>query len=483
MPRHAVFGLEPPHGSNKQLRSISVSSARILVYGDSLTAGYPDFLPYARALAVACATAGLNLEGVGCGLCGLTAHELLKHLSSRGVNDLQGRTGIGLQKLLEDQAADEGPFDLILIMVGTNDVIDASHRPEDTVQNIKNLHAACHRRGACTVALSIPDIGCKLSSLQRSMWQQVNSELHAWAEDATNVKTYFVNSSQLLPYSDEMVARGAWETDGIHFSEVGSVIFGTALAQQVCWILAPDGRSLGTDEFDLQSVMVACGVGETLHDAEKESEDAPCGRTSLQPKQKRLLVLGSSVAQGVGALPCKSWVDRLAMAVRSHGFEVDNDAIEASSISVLQERLCNLDADFFDGYSLVVASISLSDEGLSQCQTPEELAAVEQHFVDGVQMVLFLLRGKTHFGTRLVIGNVHPDHSYTEAHAQVLVRASRTVLSLQEVDHVIDFLHPLVHDGNGHWIDGITGDSGYPNDLGHERMFMCVDVPALLGNC
>ena len=53
-----------------------------------------------------------------CGLSGLTAEELVDGMDDEDIRDSTGRIGRGLQLVL----AERGPFDLVLLMAGTNDL-------------------------------------------------------------------------------------------------------------------------------------------------------------------------------------------------------------------------------------------------------------------------------------------------------------------------------------------------------------------------
>merc|ERR1712039_552926 len=85
-----------------------------------------------------------------CGLCGRTAAELARRADCRGIEDEFDRVGKGIQVILT-----EDPFDLVLIMVGTND-LGMGYQSGDVIKNIKALHQFCHERGVPTVALSLP---------------------------------------------------------------------------------------------------------------------------------------------------------------------------------------------------------------------------------------------------------------------------------------------------------------------------------------
>merc|ERR1712224_265416 len=97
---------------------------RLLLYGDSLTAGYcncdspfPEFEPYGRALVDALGAEIVEAEIVG--LCGLPAQHMVSTINDNEVVDNAGRKGAGLLALLDRPGP---PFDHALIMAGTNDL-------------------------------------------------------------------------------------------------------------------------------------------------------------------------------------------------------------------------------------------------------------------------------------------------------------------------------------------------------------------------
>lgn len=238
MSRHAVF--------STSASTSTPHDARVLVYGDSITAGFPEFVPYAKALVASCWKSGVAIEIVGCGACGLTSRNMAQHLCSKGFEDRCNRTCVGLQKLLEDESQDEGPFSVVLIMAGTNDVLGAETEDEgpsakEILSDIQMLHRACRDRDTPTVALSIPGIGRELSTYQRDLRSWINEELRGWANGECTVggvkPARFVDCDELLPNNSETVAQGAWEEDGVHFSEEGSALFGAALAPELLSVL------------------------------------------------------------------------------------------------------------------------------------------------------------------------------------------------------------------------------------------------------
>ncbi|CAJ1405340.1 unnamed protein product [Effrenium voratum] len=93
---------------------------RILIYGDSLTAGAPSMVPFAqelhRALEGGAGAESCEVETTACGLCASTALQMLAVLEEPYVVDaLGGSWGSGLVHLAKEAS-------LAIIMAGTNDL-------------------------------------------------------------------------------------------------------------------------------------------------------------------------------------------------------------------------------------------------------------------------------------------------------------------------------------------------------------------------
>merc|ERR1712070_1319949 len=100
---------------------------------------------------------------------------------------------MGLQALLESHE----PFDLALIMLGTNDLAVKGMTAKKVVNNIQILHRVCHMKSIPTVALSIPDNECVPDNVKElrkrghdrgyrnkyhNLWCEANDLLREWAD-------------------------------------------------------------------------------------------------------------------------------------------------------------------------------------------------------------------------------------------------------------------------------------------------------------
>jgi lysophospholipase L1-like esterase len=182
---------------------------RLLTYGCSLTAQYSHYLREQF-------NPDIGLDVWMCGLCGRTAAELVRMADQPTIEDEACRVGKGLHHIL---ARDE-PFQIIVIMAGTND-LGMGYPPGDVVRNVISLHRMCHTHGIRTVALSLPpNIASETNSTYQEKWLEVNKNLREWAysDDAKGQVALFVETSEVVPFESEM---SFYSIDGLHFSDVG----------------------------------------------------------------------------------------------------------------------------------------------------------------------------------------------------------------------------------------------------------------------
>lgn len=197
-----------------------------------MTAGFPAYEPYAKSLTSTLSAAGLSVEVVGCGLCGLTGVEMAQGLDAQQLRDNFGRVGPGLRRLL----AEQGPFDLVLVMAGTND-LGVSNSSEEVVACLQEMHKACWATGTPSVVLSIPEssvTGTAQYPDAAAKWHAINKALANWGQAAQSENPssspFFVNTSELVSFDHTTCMRGLWDPDGLHFTAAGSREFGSKLA-------------------------------------------------------------------------------------------------------------------------------------------------------------------------------------------------------------------------------------------------------------
>jgi len=210
--------------------------------------------------------------------------------------------------------------------------------------------------------------------------------------------------------------------------------------------------------------------------------------------ERKLLILGSSVCTGAGASnpAVLGWNAKLKAALSVHGVEVLNMGIPGTVTKYWNAVLrgpAKAEADpraevFFEAVAtsdIVLMSLSTGNEGLSRVRGPEPIARIQRHFTDGYASIAEALRTKMKPGARLVLGGPYPNTDYGPAHLVALKQIYAEMHQWDAVDHVIDFLLPVVHKGAGQWHDGAWVDPGHPNDAGHDQMFRCLNIEAILG--
>jgi len=213
---------------------------RILCYGDSLTAGFCNngkkYEPYGYTLAKKLSASGCPSDVYVCGLSGLTAKELLAGASKAVLVDIAGARGRGLANILQQS----DPFDLVIIMSGTNDL--GYNRPaSDIFEDICALHSYCHQRGAQTVAMAVPT-STKATGRWESSRQLLNQRLEKWSQQFPG-SVSFAHAGEMVPVMKE---RHLVERDGLHFSPEGSRQLGTLLEPLVAGLLSGSNPDLNT---------------------------------------------------------------------------------------------------------------------------------------------------------------------------------------------------------------------------------------------
>jgi len=201
----------------------SLPPRRILCYGDSLTAGFhangQKFEPYARELFEALAATGVENEVHTCGLSGHTTQDMVAQLDSAAATDIVKSAGKGLRRILEETA----PFDLCIIMSGTNDL--ALERPRHSIiEDIVQLHSVCHARSVPTILIAPPPAPRNTAS-REAVTRSLVDDLRHWARNIPKVAA-FVDPAGIFPSTK---GSPLWDTDGLHFSPAGSRELGSKL--------------------------------------------------------------------------------------------------------------------------------------------------------------------------------------------------------------------------------------------------------------
>eukprot|EP00971_Amphidinium_carterae_P110821 2195253-Amphidinium_carterae.1 len=167
------------------------------------------------------ALGALGVEGSNVrvmGLSGKTARECMQGLQSSSIMDATGRKGKGLARLL----AEEGSFDLAIIMLGTND-LGKSYSIQEIMSSIQQLHSVCHSMNIPTVVIAPPQLDHGSYRAQRN---QLAQQLEAWSKSNQKIVGY-VDCEAFCPRRE----LSLWEPDKIHLSPLGSQTLGRSLAK------------------------------------------------------------------------------------------------------------------------------------------------------------------------------------------------------------------------------------------------------------
>lgn len=226
----------------------------ILCYGDSLTAGFfnkgHSFEPYARTLCEKLADSGMACKVSFCGFSGRTAEDMVQ-TAAGSLSCVVGLRGKGLIRTLEE----DGPFDLVLIMAGTNDLgFGATH--ERLLGWLRRLHRICHERGTPTVCLAPPPAPC--AGKPREGDRQRLVALLRRAFQGNDGKVIAMDPAEYVSAADAKL----WDHDGLHFSQAGSRALGRGLASLVLeWFASCAARNASRSQQVEQKQMCALASG------------------------------------------------------------------------------------------------------------------------------------------------------------------------------------------------------------------------------
>ena len=199
-----------------------------------------------------------------CGLSGKSAEDMALS-SETSIVDVCGVAWKGISRVLKE----DGPFELAILMAGTNDMTDPSTRSQAAV-NLLRLHIACHEMGVPTVAVALPPAPCA----DELWWKNRETLLKQMASllKRTAWKPLFIDPASYLDAHDALL----WDPDGLHLSQLGSVVLGKCLGKVVMALWGDERRS-GTRPaaFPISraswarkqctALHVQCSVGRSLH--------------------------------------------------------------------------------------------------------------------------------------------------------------------------------------------------------------------------
>ena len=206
----------------------------ILLYGDSLTAGFTDggkaFSPYGTTLE---AEVGVQVGVVGAS--GQSARELLAVRDSSVLVETAS-TSIewpGLATLIKPGCGAK----LVVLLLGTNDLFKflADNDASAIAADIVAMHTIAHDAGVKSVCVGIPGNGpCTVPQIGMEVLRmQVNAEVEDWTKKTGGSATFVPFP---VAYGHGSAEEG-WEPDGIHMNARGYQKLGVALAPVVKQLL------------------------------------------------------------------------------------------------------------------------------------------------------------------------------------------------------------------------------------------------------
>eukprot|EP00667_Euglena_gracilis_P019301 EG_transcript_20650 len=198
---------------------------RVLCCGDSLTAGFYgskiNYNPYAKRLGE---KLGVDVDEIG--MSGWRSDELVGSMDEEFCRDVFDKEASGLLVQLAKHR-----YAVCIIMAGTNDLA-VGRTAEEILEDVQILHTICHKHGARTVALPIPESFSLIHNRRAppaKEWRRFNDALKKWAATLPD-KVLFVDMVSRIPFSDD---SEDWAIDGLHMSKKGYSHFGDILSDLV----------------------------------------------------------------------------------------------------------------------------------------------------------------------------------------------------------------------------------------------------------
>ena len=193
-----------------------------------------------------------------------------------------------------------------------------------------------------------------------------------------------------------------------------------------------------------------------------------------------IVVLGSSVAAGVGASPQNTdgWAWRMKTLLETPppvvpgslvAWNVHNASVPGNNTTAVINRFQNDVATPRAGADVVLISLSLANEGLVGSPNPQP---VFDSFKNGITEIIQRCRNANMYP---VVALCYPQNLYN-AEQYAYVRRMNVLLNTWDVPSVN--LLGAIDDGSGHWAPGFAADDGHPNSQGHLEMYASV-VPSL----
>jgi lysophospholipase L1-like esterase len=187
-----------------------------------------------------------------------------------------------------------------------------------------------------------------------------------------------------------------------------------------------------------------------------------------KPEGLKIVVVGSSVAEGYKAWMLKGWTQLLAEDLHQrYGHQLVNVSELGANVSRTIDRFPAVVAP--QQPDIVIIALSLGNEGLAHC-LPHERRAAQRRFESGLQQLVKMTR---ELGALPILGGVYPHGDYSPEHYWLLRDTHKRMLSWGVP--VLDWL-AAVDNGQGRWQEGVSFDPAHPNTRGHRRMYEAIDL-------
>jgi len=203
--------------------------------------------------------------------------------------------------------------------------------------------------------------------------------------------------------------------------------------------------------------------GYNLH---PQSSQLRPSQLSQNQKGLKILVLGSSVAEGHKSWLMQGWVSLLADSLeQKFGHQVINVSEAGADINRTIARFPEVVTP--ETPDIVIIALSLGNEGFAKCPVNQR-RTVQKRFERGLQELVKMTR---QIGAMPILAGVYPHNNYEPEHHRRLWDTYNRMLNWGVP--VLNWLADL-DDGQGHWKSGISFDPAHPNTIGHQRMYAAI---------
>ena len=215
---------------------------RILAFGDSLTEGYVNdqkCQPYTLRLSK---------------LLSERFPDTAFQVDNKGIYGelVYGQMTVRLSEVLKEC----GPYNLVIILGGTNDICEAKEGMENSLfEGIKSLHATVRTHGAKSIVVTIPETDVNYKDLGRNglSWVKergesirlvVNEKLREYVKECGDNVTLCDLAVKLPQQSMNAEDLDKFWRDGIHFTEDGYNKMAEIIFEEIkCINIAPKLRN------------------------------------------------------------------------------------------------------------------------------------------------------------------------------------------------------------------------------------------------